>query len=246
MEDGGNSAKKDLSLLPGEKPDDEISQIQKKILDITDRLLEHHYLLDLEALYFECIRCMREVEKLQIRRALNDLVRKKVLINGKALTRQKLLDNPNRQRILELIRAEPGIHFSRIKAAISKESRTVQWHLKMLLKYDFIREEKFGNNIVYFDFLHDNKQNDRLFYFIQKDGILAILKQIFAQPGITIVQLMNKLRMPRSTLVRKVNTLIDEDFVQADYLENQVMSLAIVDAIVPFLKSMLNKITIAQ
>nr|MDO8111817.1 hypothetical protein [Candidatus Sigynarchaeota archaeon] len=246
MANGGDPLPKALPLFSNEKSaeDDEFSHIQQRILDITDHLLEHHYLLDLEVLYYECVRSMRDIDKAQIQLALNDLVRHKILINGKALTRQKLLENPNRQRILELVRMEPGIHFSRIKAAINKESRTVQWHLKMLVKYDFIREEKFGNNIVYFDFLL-NKQYDRLHYNLHKDGILSILKNIFVQPGITLMALMDKLQLPRSTLMRKVKTLIDEGLVKVSFLANQMMSLVLAENIVPILQPMLATRTLA-
>ena len=243
MEDGGDPVSKNLPALPllsNEKQtrNNEISPLQQRILDIADHLLEHHHVLDLENLYFECVRCLQDIEKVQIQQSLNDLVTRKLLINGKALTRQKLLENPNRQRILELIRLEPGIHFSRIKAAINQESKTVQWHLRMLVKFDFIRVAKFGNNVIYFDFLLD-KQHDRLHYYLHKEGILVILKQIFAQPGITLGQLINHMQIPRSTLVRKIKILIDEGLVHPTYLANQMMSLFIADKFVPVLHTIL-------
>ncbi len=240
MENNGESTPRDLSLSSHEKLANEIdiSPLQIRILELAGQLMERHYLLDLDNLYLECLRFLRDVGKLDIQNALSDLVHRKILINGKALNRQKLLENPNRARIIMLIRQEPGIHFSRIKAGINKESRTVQWHLKMLEKFDFIREERFGNNVVYFDLLQD-KQYDRLHYYLHKDGAPAILKAILAHPGIPLVDLIDQVQMPRSTLARKIKALIDEGFVSASYSDNQAVALTIVDRFVSVLQGIL-------
>jgi DNA-binding transcriptional ArsR family regulator len=238
MENSGDSTPQGSSHFSTDKlvGDIDITPLQQRILEAAALLMERHYLLDLDQLYQECVRFLKDVGKQQIQNALNDLVHRKILINGKALNRQQLLENPNRNRILELVRQEPGIHFSRIKAWIAKESRTVQWHLKMLEKFDFIREERFGNNVVYFDFLQD-KQYDRLHYYLHKDGAPAILGTIMNRPGIPLSDLIDQLQMPRSTLARKVNVLISEGFVSAGYTENQVMSLTVVANLVPTLQA---------
>jgi hypothetical protein len=240
MGNNGDSTPQDSPLGSSEKPANEmdISPLQVRILEIASQLMVRHYLLDLDRLYQESHRFLRDVDKQEIQSALKDLVRRKILVNGKALNRLQLLENPNRDCILTLVRREPGIHFSRIKAGINKESRTVQWHLKMLEKFDFIREERFGNNVVYFDLLQD-KQYDRLHYYLHKDGAPAILKAILAHPGIPLVNLIDLLQMPRSTLARKIKVLIDEDFVSASYTANQEMSLAIVDRFIPVLQRIL-------
>jgi DNA-binding MarR family transcriptional regulator len=237
MENNGDSTPQDSPLNSNEKPANEIdiSPLQYRILELAGQLMERHYLLDLDRLFQECLRFLRDVGKQELQSALSDLVRRKILINGRALNRQQLLENPNRDRILAIIRQEPGIHFSRIKADINKESRTVQWHLKMLEKFDFIREERFGNNVVYFDFLQD-KLHDRLHYYLHKDGAPAILKSILTHPGISMLDLIDLVQMPRSTVARKLKVLIDEGVVSASYTANQVMTLVIVDNIVPVLQ----------
>lgn len=240
MENNGNPAPQGsplFSSLEKNAGDIDINPIQQRIIEVAARLMERHYLLDLDQLYQECTRFIKEAPKQQIQSALNDLVHRKILIHGKALNRQQLLENPNRSKILEIIRREPGIHFSRIKAWIGKESRTVQWHLKMLEKFDFIREVRFGNNIVYFDFLQD-KNHDKLHYYLHKDGAPAILGTILNRPGgITLSDLIDIVQMPRSTVARKVNVLISEGFVRARYLTNQAMMLSVVEDLVPVLRN---------
>jgi predicted transcriptional regulator len=238
MENSGDSTPQGSSLLSTEKPvgDVDMTPLQQRILEVAGQIMQRHYLLDLDQLYQECLRFLKDASRQQIQSALNDLVHRKILINGKALNRQQLLENPNRNKILELIRKEPGIHFSRIKAWIAKESRTVQWHLKMLEKFDFIREERFGNNVVYFDFLQD-KQYDRLHYYLHKEGAPAILGTIINRPGILLSDLIDLLQMPRSTLARKINVLVSEGFVSASNLENQGMVLSVVANIVPILQA---------
>ncbi len=244
VENNSDSNPRDSPFTSPEKPADDIDHtpLEERILDIASRLMERRYVLDLDDLYKECIRFIKDVEKRQVQSALSGLVRRKVLINGKALTRQDLLENSNRKRIFEMVKHEPGVHFSRIKANINKESRTVQWHLKMLEKFDLIREERFGNNVVYFDFLLE-KQHDRLYYYLHKEGAPAILKAIMSQPGIALVDLIEQLQMPRSTLARKLNVLVSEGFVSASYQANQVMCLSIVYGIAPALQALFGTVS---
>jgi len=236
VNDSGSESHVSPSFSTEKPPND--SSLEDRVLFIADQLMERRYVLDLDDLYKECIRVVRDVEKRHIENVLSDLTRRKVLIHGKALTRQVLLENPYRKQILELVKREPGLHFSRIKACINKESRTVQWHLRMLEKFDFIREERFGNNVVYFDFLQD-KQHDRLHYYLHKEGAPAILMAILNHPGITIAELIEQLQMPRSTLARKINVLVVEGIVTVSYKETQVMCVSIVEGIVPVLQKAL-------
>ncbi|HME50899.1 MAG TPA: hypothetical protein VKM55_01655 [Candidatus Lokiarchaeia archaeon] len=219
-----------------------LSSIQKAVLEIAARLMEKHYVLDIEALHEECLRSMINIDKDVINDAIDDLLSKKYLIHGKAVTRETVLENEIRQRIYIIIKGEPGIHFSRIKGILQKESQTIEWHLMMLVKFNFIRKEKFGINIVYFDFMLENS-HDLLYYYLHKDAVPAIFKRLLASPGISFITLMAELNMPRSTLARKLKSLIDQGLLIGTYGANQTLSVRIRDDLVHVLQAIFSTAT---
>jgi len=235
---GGASKAENLAILQ----QDEInnlktpSPIQEQILAIAYYMMEHHYVLDTDLLYKECKKVMKSASQQSLRAALQDLLNKRYLIGGKAVTRETLLENENRRRILEIIKHEPGVHFSLIKEMVEKESRTIQWHLDMLVEFNFIREVRFGNNVLYFDFLLE-KQHDILYYYLHKDGSPAIFKMILSRPGISFQSLLDTLQIPRSTLTRKVKTLIEQGLLMGERQSNQLLGLNIRDDCIPILQS---------
>ena len=236
--DGDVSKAENLSILPQEEINKvmPLSPVQEQILAIAYRMMEQHYVLDTDGLYKECKRVMKSTTPLSLRAALQDLLNKRYLIEGKAVTRETLLENENRRRILEIIKHEPGVHFSRIKEMVEKESRTIQWHLDMLVEFIFIREVRFGNSVLYFDFLLE-KQHDVLYYYLHKDGAPAIFKMILSTPGISFQSLLDTLQFPRSTLTRKVKALIEQGLLTGEYQSNQLVGLNIREDCIPILQS---------
>jgi DNA-binding transcriptional ArsR family regulator len=213
-----------------------LSPIQEEMMVIAYRLMERHYVLDTDALYKECKHVMKSSSPATIRSALQDLLRRKLLIHGKAVTREQLLVNANRQRILDLVKGEPGIHFSRVRELMQKEPRTIQWHLEMLVKFDFIREERYGNNVVYFDFIL-GKKDDLIYYYLHKDGAPEIFKHVLASPGISSQMLMDALHMPRSTFTRKVRVLLEQGFLIGNMQPDKMLSLHVKEECVPILQA---------
>jgi Fe2+ or Zn2+ uptake regulation protein len=227
-----------LSFLPQEDLNNEnmLSLVQEQILAIAYRMMEQHYVLDTDGLYKECKRIMKSTTPPSLRAALQDLLNKRYLIEGKAVTRESLFENENRRRIFEIIKHEPGVHFSRIKEMVEKESRTIQWHLDMLVDFKFIREVRFGNSLLYFDFLLE-KQHDLLYYYLHKDGAPVIFRMILSTPGISFQSLLDTLKFPRSTLTRKVKALIEQGLLMGEYQSNQLTGLKIREDCIPILQS---------
>ncbi|HME56279.1 MAG TPA: hypothetical protein VKM55_29030 [Candidatus Lokiarchaeia archaeon] len=212
--------------------------IHLQVYLIAEHWMARHYILDTEALYVDCLRQLKDHGKNEIAQAVNDLVRRKVLVNGAALTRENVLHNQNRVRILTLIKSTPGIHFSRIMDTIQTDPRTLQWHLKMLAKFDFIREERYGNKHVYFDFFLE-KSHDVLYYYFQKEGCSDIFRAIMYNEGISFPRLLGIMNLPRTTLVRRIKMLIEADLIVDVTTSGQLASLKIKDLYLPMLKRLL-------
>jgi Fe2+ or Zn2+ uptake regulation protein len=236
--EGDASKAENLSFLPHDEINNLMtpSPVHEQILAIAFRMMEQHYVLDTDQLYKECKRVLKSITPPTLRAALQDLLNKRYLVEGKAVTRETLLENENRRRIFEIIKHEPGVYFSRIKEMVEKDSRTIQWHLDMLVEFNFIREVRFGNNVLYFDFLLE-KQHDMLYYYLHKDGAPAIFKMILSTPGMSFQALLDTTQFPRSTLTRKVKALIEQGLLKGEYQSHQLASLKIREDCVPILQS---------
>lgn len=79
-------------------------------------------------------------ETLAIENVLVQLKREKQIIPGSRIMRKVVLRNPTRKEIYELIRQQPGINYTSIKASLQLGSNAVLWHLSILLKFGCIQE----------------------------------------------------------------------------------------------------------
>ncbi|HME51395.1 MAG TPA: hypothetical protein VKM55_04205 [Candidatus Lokiarchaeia archaeon] len=200
--------------------------LQERILGIARQLMQKHYVLDSVKLYYACAREIKESDNVDVMRAIDDLIRHKVLFPGKATSREGVLANTCRKKILDTIKAEPGIYFSKVRETIGIDSNTLMWHLKMLEKFDFIRQEKFGNSTVFFEKFQD-KDLDLLHYYMHKDSSIDIFKQVITHPGLSFQDLLHFLDLPRTTLVRKLKALIENGLIAVNYTMNRITSIDI-------------------
>lgn len=202
------------------------TSLQERILSIARQLMQKHYVLDSVKLYYACAREIKEADNIDVMRAIDDLIKHKVLFPGKATSREGVLTNSYRKKILDAIKAEPGIYFSKLRDAIGIDSNTMMWHLKMLEKFDFIRKSNIGNNTVFFEKFQD-KDLDLLYYYIHKDHSIDIFKQVITHPGLSFQDLLHYLDLPRTTLVRKLKALIENGLLAVNYTSNKITSINI-------------------
>nr|MDO8111123.1 helix-turn-helix domain-containing protein [Candidatus Sigynarchaeota archaeon] len=202
------------------------SPLQERILKIARELMQKHYILDSRKLYYACAREITESDNVDVMKAIDDLIRKKVLFPGKAVSRDGVLKNEYRKMIIDIIKAEPGIYFSRLRDTMNIDSNTLIWHLKMLQKFDFIRAEKVGNSTVFFEKFQD-KSMDLFFFYIHKENSADIFKHLVTSPGLSFQDLLKLLDLPRTTLVRKLKVLIENGLLAVEYTSNRITAINI-------------------
>ncbi len=200
--------------------------LQERVMKIAKELMSKHYILDSRKLYYACAREITEADNIDVMKSIDYLIKKRVLFPGKATSRDGVLKNDLRKRILDIIKAEPGIYFSKIRDAVNLDSNTLIWHLKMLEKFDFIRIEKFGNSTVFFDKFLD-KALDPFYYYIHKEDSTDIFKQIATNPGLSFQDLLHYLNLPRTTLVRKLKAMIENGLLSVAYTSNRITAINI-------------------
>jgi len=203
-----------------------LDDIEQSILLVAKQLISRHYLLDTKTLYQDCIRTMKDVDRAKIDAAITTLISKKMLLDGKAITRENVLENENRAAIYNLIRADPGIYLYYIMTRMNIDSRTVTWHLHMLQEFALIRAIRIENNTIYFESSVDQSR-EIVYYYLHKKNALEIFKAIIANPGISFVQLLTAVNLPRSTLTRKVKILIAAGILAGIHDSGQLISITI-------------------
>nr|MDO8109670.1 winged helix-turn-helix transcriptional regulator [Candidatus Sigynarchaeota archaeon] len=210
---GGNETKKDpetkqpaSSSFSKDVLNFSPSALQQKIIDIANEIMDQHYLFDSEVLDVKCIRMIKDASPPEIRAAIAELLHKRILVDGKSLTRLNVLENDFRNKIFDLVTRKPGLNVSKIAKEIGIAITTAKWHLKMLEQFQCIRSEAIDDNVYYFNLFLD-KAHDRMHVMLNKKNAVTIVKQVITTPNITVNQLQTSLGIPRTTLLRKLKEL---------------------------------------
>ncbi|MFX0101398.1 MAG: winged helix-turn-helix transcriptional regulator [Candidatus Hodarchaeota archaeon] len=204
----------------------DITPIHREILDLAEELIEKHYTLDSDTLYSHCSRYMKDHDKRSINIAYTELFNKRVLVHGKAVTKEKLDENPNRKKIIDIITENPGIHASQIQKQSELAIGVVRWHLQMLEEFGAIRRREFENKLAYYHSTSDASL-DGTYAILNKKGNATILKIILERPEISFADLLSSQELSRGALMRKVKDLISNGILKATSEYNQMVALEI-------------------
>lgn len=188
------------------------SILQERIISIARQLMENHHLFDSEMLYFQCIRTIKDVKTSAINSAIVDLLNKHVLINGKALDRLSLLDNPRRKEINNLILIMPGLNITRIAKTLGIFVTNAKWHVNALEKFQLIRSRFINDQIYYFPF-STSDEHDKINVLLNKNGMPEIIGFIAKNSTITITYFLKSIPIPKTTLLRKIKELVENGVI---------------------------------
>ena len=158
-----------------------------------------------------------------IEEILRSLVSKNLIVEGSKLIVDDVLKNLKRKKIFEFILENPGVYFNRILRELKMSNHVVVWHLKILLKFNFIKKKKFENHNLYFD-ANYNVKNTKLNYLTSKEKsrkIIEYLKNF--DYGITKTQLSKELKMHINTISKYL-----EMFEQIDIIFKKKISKRII------------------
>ncbi len=217
-----------------------LDSLEQSIFLVARRLIARHYLLNTKTLYNECTRTMKDVDRGQIEASITKLINKKILLDGKAVTRETILENETRFAIHGLIRADPGVYLYKIMTRIQIDSRTAIWHLQMLEEFSLIRSTQIGNSTIFF--INGADRNyDVVYYYLHKKNARDIIKTIMKNPGISFIKLLTLIDLPRSTLTRKVRALIEAGLFTGIHDSGQLTSLTVSEKYLDVLNTAINK-----
>ncbi|MHA1988114.1 MAG: winged helix-turn-helix transcriptional regulator [Promethearchaeota archaeon] len=131
------------------------------------------------------------------------------------LTLTDIFENDNRVNIINQILRNPGIHHNELLRNCDLQKGQLQWHLDVLLKYNIIKKEKYGQFTIYFPITTSFDAKEYLENLIAKSKttseILTIIKK---NPGINSSEISRILSLSRNTVKYHIDKLSDEKLVK--------------------------------
>jgi len=125
------------------------------------------------------------------------------------LSLEEVLENENRNKIIDLILNEPGIHFNELLRKTGLAAGNLVWHLDILQTYKIIGKKRIGNYLAYFPYYQRNPISN-IDLKLQKSKLtLEILEMIEQKPGIWNNLITKKFKVDHKTIHYHLNKLID-------------------------------------
>ncbi|MFX1388663.1 MAG: winged helix-turn-helix transcriptional regulator [Promethearchaeota archaeon] len=130
------------------------------------------------------------------------------------LSLEEVLENENRNKIIDLILNEPGIHFNELLRRTGLAAGNLVWHLDILLTYKVIGKKRLGNYIAYFPYYQKNPISN-IDLKLQKSKLtLDILELIEESPGVWNNFITKKFKVDHKTIQYHLDKLIDLDLIR--------------------------------
>ncbi len=125
------------------------------------------------------------------------------------LTLEEVLENENRNKIIEFILEHPGIHFNELLRKTELSPGNLVWHLDILETYKIIGKRRIGNFLAYFPYYQKNPLSNLDLQLKKSKLTLEILELIEESPGIWNIILTNKLKVDHKTIHYHVKKLLE-------------------------------------
>jgi len=145
----------------------------------------------------------------------NRFTRKQFFYSGRSrLTLKEIFGNENRKKVIKLILKSPGIHHNELLRECNIQKGQLQWHLDVLLKYNIIRKEKFGQYSLYFPLMNSIETLESFENGLAKsETTTKVFKLIQKNPGISSSEISDKINLARNTVKYHVDKLSESNLI---------------------------------
>ncbi len=138
----------------------------------------------------------------------------KELVVHRKLKFEKIFENKNRQKIIQTILENPGIHFQELLRECFLQSGQLRWHLRVLIEFRIIRKKPIGQYNSYFSRI-DNIESNNYSKILMKSKLrIEILELIEKNPGIIPSTIANNLDLKMTTLNYHINKLKNNNLIK--------------------------------
>ncbi|MFX0070871.1 MAG: hypothetical protein ACFFAO_07260 [Candidatus Hermodarchaeota archaeon] len=125
------------------------------------------------------------------------------------LTLDEVLENENRNNIIDLILEEPGIHFNELLRKTKLAPGNLVWHLDILETYKIIGKKRIGNFIAYFPYYQKNPISNIDLKLSKSKLTLEVLEMIEDEPGIYNNLITKRKKVDHKTIQYHIRKLLD-------------------------------------
>lgn len=130
------------------------------------------------------------------------------------LSLEEVLENENRNKIIDIILKEPGVHFNELLRRTGLAAGNLVWHLDILETYKVIGKQRIGKFITYFPYYQRNPISNIDLQLSKSKLTLEILEMIEDDPGIWNNLIKKKLKVDHKTIFYHVNKLKELELVK--------------------------------
>ena len=129
------------------------------------------------------------------------------------LSLEDVLENENRNKIIDLILKEPGIHFNELLRKIEIAAGNLVWHLDILETYKVVGKKRIGNFIAYFPYYQKNPISNLDLKLSKSKLTLGILEMIEKEPGLWNSIITKHFKVDHKTIQYHINKLKDLNLI---------------------------------
>lgn len=147
------------------------------------------------------------------------------LISGYARVHgQEVLEHPGRAEVYNLVKAEPGMHFNDLLHRLRFGQSTLNYHLRVLEKNDFVTRVKDGRYARFFDRQNGQYSSSRkdAVSTLRNDTTAAIAAHVLRNPGVVQKELSGQFGIAPSTVSWHMQRLCSRGLVDKERDHNHV------------------------
>ena len=130
------------------------------------------------------------------------------------LSLDEVLENENRNQIIDLVLNEPGIHFNELLRRTGLAAGNLVWHLDILETYKVIGKKRVGKFIAYFPYYQKNPLSNLDIKLSKSKLTLEILEMIEEEPGLWNNLITKKLEVDHKTIQYHINKLKELNLIR--------------------------------
>jgi len=129
------------------------------------------------------------------------------------LTVEQVLENKFRQKIIDLIIDQPGIHYRELLRQVGTSASNLTWHLEVLVNYKIIHKQLVGKYLIYYPYLDKNPFADFDPTLVKSKTTLNIYQLIGDNPGIYQNKIANRMGLNHNTIKYHLEKLLDAKLI---------------------------------
>lgn len=186
----------------------------KAVLEIAEEVMNQNKVLNLDSLY-NIAKKRLKIPRNGLLFIIQFLISEKILIDGSKFSKETVLSNINRKKILDYIEINPGLHFSILRRfALSNTGSSGQliWHLEMLIKFNYIKKFKVGNYTVYIPF-NMHEEVGRIIFLLRDRINYKLMRLLVKEETLIKSEIYKVLKEKRVDVYYRINNLMEYNLI---------------------------------